>query len=174
MTEPVIDPKVAAIISRVTRLGQLIKNQASVIKKASNDAYALDFLREKRDLLNANFDKAELLHTELLTMTNEETQKIYSYFEEKFWDGVSSTYTELTEILDERVNLLYKSRDERTMTSSSPLTGSHVVNPLHNCSTSVNYQNWKFRSLTARTTTGRISTTCSPPLCITTPRSLQL
>lgn len=126
--------RITGLINRVIRLSKTINTQADIISKASSEAYALDFLREKRDQINSDFEKAEGFHTELISISNEESRKDFAYFGEKYWEKLESRHIEVTQVLDERINLLYKSRDERTMLSTSTPHSS----PHHSLSTPVN------------------------------------
>lgn len=116
--------KPLAIINKINYIVLECDTMSTNILEAAPDAYALDTLKDKLKHARAQFDRAQDMNADLLCLVPAEQRVKFTYFENNRWGHYQEIYVKLTQELETRLDALYKSRDERTLSASSPFSST--------------------------------------------------
>ena len=110
------------LIRRVHYLSNEICRIADAMKTSTQTTFSLGSIKGKLEYVrseDSHFDKAWQIHTELQCLVPEEKKKTLCYFKDKLFAQLQKAYGDLINVLEDRLDSLYKTSERAFITSTS-------------------------------------------------------
>lgn len=119
--EDPIGTKALALITRLKESGLDATRHALDLQPEHVNEMALESLIRRSNQINAEYERASNMQTELLSLTTPEQQLTDPYFTTLQWQTIKESFVGVHQQLEKRIDELLKDKAEQSLHASSPL-----------------------------------------------------
>lgn len=114
------ETKPTVLASRLEYIAEEVELLLDRLENSEGVEFALGTLKDKLSHIRTQFAIAQEIEGELLCIVPKEARHHYPHFTEKKWPTMREKFEILIALLDSKIDLGYKSLEERTMLASTP------------------------------------------------------